>query len=148
MFIKNYSNSDFTIKYNGGVKTLYANDVTYVDDNWITFAMVHSMFGNYVGLVQGTSPLEDFLFDNQILAEADHVYKVVGNGPGAPRIMIQNGTATLYFADLVPQTIDEMYPSATYTNVEGMVLLNCLTNFIAFKTSDNAKVIFTNIKVM
>lgn len=147
MFIKNYSDSDFVIKYNGGEKTLCAQDVTYIDDNWITFAMIHSMFGNWVGLVQGTTPIEDFLFDNQILAEADHIYKVVGVGPGAPRIMIQGGTATLYFADLTPNTISDMYPSQEYTNVDGLILLNSLTNFIAFQTSNNAKVVFTNFKV-
>jgi len=148
MFIKNYSDADLVIKYNGGVKTLYANDVTYIDDNWITFAMVYSMFGNYVGLVEGTTPIEDFLFDNQTLAEANKVYKVVKTGPGAPRVMIQGGKATLYFADLVPDDVDDMYPSQTYTNVDGIILLNTLTNYIAYKTSNNAKVVFTNFKVV
>ena len=32
MFIKNYSDTDFVIKYRGGEKTLAHNDVTYIDD--------------------------------------------------------------------------------------------------------------------
>ena len=148
MFIKNYSDSDFVIKYKGAEKTLGANDVTYIDDNWITFAMIHTMFGNYVGLVERSTPIEDFLFDNQVLAEADRVYKVIGKGPGAPRVMIQGGTATLYFSDITPTDIDDMYPSQAYTDVDGLILLNCVTNFIGYKSSDNAKVVLTNIEVV
>jgi hypothetical protein len=145
MFIKNYSDTDYVIKYNGNEKTLCAKDVTYIDDNWITFALIHSMFGNWVGLVDNCTPIEDFLFDNQILAEADKVYKVVGVGPGTPRVFIKGGTATLYFADLTPTDIDDMSESQEYSDVSGLILLNYVTNFIGYKTSDNAKVIFTNI---
>ena len=148
MFIKNYSDTDLVIKYKGGVKTLKSKDVTYIDDSWITFAMVYAMFGNYVGLVEGTTPIEDFLFDNQTLVEADRVYKVVKTGPGTPRVMIQGGTATLYFADLAPENIKDMYPSQAYTDAEGMILLSALTNYIAFKTTNKAKVVFTNFKVV
>ena len=147
MFIKNYSDTDFVIKYRGGEKTLGAYDVTYIDDDWITYAMIHSMFGNWVGLVEGTTPIEDFLFDNQMLAEANKVYKVVAKGPGAPRIYISGGTATLYFADATPADIDDMSASQEYANVDGLIVLDYLTNFIGYKTSNNAKVIFTNIKV-
>lgn len=147
MFIKNYSDTDFVIKYRGYEKTLGALDVTYIDDDWITYAMIHSMFGNWVGLVEGTTPIEDFLFDNQILAEANKVYKVVAMGPGAPRIYISDGTATLYFADTTPADIDDMSPSQEYANVDGLIVLDYLTNFIGYKTSDNAKVVFTNIEV-
>lgn len=147
MFIKNYSDTDFVIKYRGGEKTLCSQDVTYIDDNWITYNMIHAMFGDYVGLVEGDRPIEEFLFDNQILAVPGQIYNVVGNGLGAPRIFIKGGKATLLFADLLPQTIDEMYPSQAYTDVEGVVLLNVLTNYIAVKADKDTKVIFTNIRV-
>jgi len=147
MFIKNYSDTDFVIKYRGGEKTLGAHDVTYIDDKWITFQMIYAMFGAYVGLVEGDTPIEEFLFDNQIMVESDKVYNVIGKGPGAPRVFVKGGKATLYFADLQPESLKDMYPSQAFTDVEGVVLLNLLTNYIAVKADKNAKVIFTNIKV-
>ena len=62
MFIKNYADTDFVIKYKGGVKTLFAQDVTYIDDNWVTFPVLYAMFGDYIGLVEGETPIEEFLF--------------------------------------------------------------------------------------
>ena len=109
MFIKNYANTDFVIKYKGGVKTLFAQDVTYIDDNWVTFPVLYAMFGDYIGLVEGETPIEEFLFDNQVIVEPEKIYEVIKVGPGAPRIFIKGGKATLYFADgMKPINIDEM----------------------------------------
>ena len=147
MFIKNYSDTDFVIKYRGGEKTLAHNDVTYIDDKWITFAMIHAMFGHWVGLVEGDTPIEEFLFDNQLLAVPEQIYNVIKVGPGAPRIFVKGGKATLYFADITPQSLDDMYPAQEYTDIEGLIVPTVLTNYIAIKADKNAKVVFTNIKV-
>lgn len=82
MFIKNYADTDFVIKYKGGVKTLFAQDVTYIDDNWVTFPVLYAMFGDYIGLVEGETPIEEFLFDNQVIVEPERVYEVIKVGPG------------------------------------------------------------------
>lgn len=148
MFIKNYSSSNFVIKYKGEQFTLPAQDVSYVDENWISWSMLHSLYGDYVGLVDSDKPIEDFLFDNQTIIELDKVYSVVGVGPGAPRIFIKEGTATLYFAEgSKPESIDDMIPSTTYADVQGLVMLSSLTGYIGVKAEKGTKVIFTNIKV-
>lgn len=148
MFIKNYSDTDLTINYKGGTKTLEAKDVTYVDDKWISFPLVFAMFGYHVGLVEGETPIEEFLFDNQLLAENNKVYQVIKVGPGTPRVQVKDGKATLYFADLEPEDIEkDMFPSPQYTDIEGLMLLNEVTRYIAVKCDEGAKVIFTNVKV-
>lgn len=148
MFIKNYSDSDFVIKYRGGVKTLNAFDVTYIDERWITYPMLQAMFGNYIGLVEGDTPIEEFLFDNQILAVPEEVYTVIGTGPGEPRIFIKGGKATIYFADgLRPESVEEMVTSETYTDITGALILTALTNYIAIKADKGTKVILTNFKL-
>ena len=148
MFIKNYSDSDFVIKYKGGEKTLEARDVTYVDDSWISYPMIKAMFGDYVGLVEGDTPIEEFLFDNQILAIPSKIYHIAGKGPGDARIFIKGGVASFYFADLKPETINDMYLSQAFTEVTGLITLNTLTNYIAVQCDDDVKVVFTNIKVL
>lgn len=148
MFIKNYADRDFVIKYKGEQKTLEAHDVTYIDDSWINYPMIYAMFGHYIGLVEGETPIEDFLFDNQTLATAGQVYKVTGKGPGNPRVFIKGGKATFYFADTQPTSIDDMYPSQTFTDIEGVLMLDVLTNYIAFKADEGTKVIFTNLAVV
>lgn len=149
MFIKNYTDTNFVIKYKGGEKTLEAYDVTYIDENWITFPTVYAMFGDYVGLVERDTPIEEFLFDNQILAETERIYTVQGKGPGAPRIFVKGGKATFYFADgAKPNNIEDMITSPVFTDVEGIIMLNAITNYIAVKSDENAKVIFTNFKLI
>lgn len=148
MFIKNYTDTNFTIKYKGGEKTLEAHDVTYIDDNWISYPTIYAMFGDYIGLVDDGIPIEEFLFDNQILAESERIYTVQGKGPGAPRIFVKGGKATFYFADgTQPQHLEDMITSPIFTDVEGIVMLNAITNYIAVKIDEGAKVIFTNFKL-
>ena len=149
MFIKNYADTDFVIKYKGGVKTLFAQDVTYIDDNWVTFPVLYAMFGDYIGLVEGETPIEEFLFDNQVIVEPERVYEVIKVGPGAPRIFIKGGKATIYFADGVkPADIDEMITSDNFTDLTGLVMPTAITNFIAIKADKGTKVIFTNFKLV
>ena len=149
MFIKNYADTDFVIKYKGGVKTLFAQDVTYIDDNWVTFPVLYAMFGDYIGLVEGETPIEEFLFDNQVIVEPERVYEVIKVGPGAPRIFIKGGKATLYFADgIKPVNIDEMITSDNFTDLTGLVMPTAITNFIAIKADKGTKVIFTNFKLV
>ena len=149
MFIKNYADTDFVIKYKGEEKTLYAQDVTYINDKWISFPVLYAMFGDYIGLVEGEAPIEDFLFDNQIKVEPERIYEVVKIGPGAPRIAITGGTATLFFAEgIKPETVEEMISSEAFTDKTGLLLPTAITNFIAVKADENTKVIFTNIKVV
>ena len=149
MFIKNYADTDFVIKYKGGVKTLFAQDVTYIDDNWVTFPVLYAMFGDYIGLVEGETPIEEFLFDNQVIVEPERVYEVIKVGPGAPRIFIKGGKATIYFADGVkPADIDEMITSDNFTDLTGLIMPTAITNFIAIKADKGTKVIFTNFKLV
>ena len=149
MFIKNYADTDFVIKYKGGVKTLFAQDVTYIDDNWVTFPVLYAMFGDYIGLVEGETPIEEFLFDNQVIVEPERVYEVIKVGPGAPRIFIKGGKATIYFADGVkPADIDEMITSDNFTNLTGLIMPTAITNYLAIKADKGTKVIFTNFKLV
>ena len=149
MFIKNYANTDFVIKYKGGVKTLFAQDVTYIDDNWVTFPVLYAMFGDYIGLVEGETPIEEFLFDNQVIVEPERVYEVIKVGPGAPRIFIKGGKATIYFADSVkPADIDEMITSDNFTDLTGLIMPTAITNYLAIKADKGTKVIFTNFKLV
>ena len=149
MFIKNYADTDFVIKYKGGVKTLHAQDVTYIDDNWVTFPVLYAMFGDYIGLVEGETPIEEFLFDNQVIVEPERVYEVIKVGPGAPRIFIKGGKATIYFADGVkPADIDEMITSDNFTDLTGLIMPTAITNYLAIKADKGTKVIFTNFKLV
>ena len=149
MFIKNYADTDFVIKYKGGVKTLYAQDVTYIDDNWVTFPVLYAMFGDYIGLVEGETPIEEFLFDNQVIVEPERVYEVIKVGPGAPRIFIKGGKATIYFADGVkPADIGEMITSDNFTDLTGLIMPTAITNYLAIKADKGTKVIFTNFKLV
>ena len=149
MFIKNYANTDFVIKYKGGVKTLFAQDVTYIDDNWVTFPVLYAMFGDYIGLVEGETPIEEFLFDNQVIVDPERVYEVIKVGPGAPRIFIKGGKATIYFADGVkPADIDEMITSDNFTDLTGLIMPTAITNYLAIKANKGTKVIFTNFKLV
>ena len=149
MFIKNYADTDFVIKYKGGVKTLFAQDVTYIDDNWVTFPVLYAMFGDYIGLVEGETPIEEFLFDNQVIVEPERVYEVIKVGPGAPRIFIKGGKATIYFADGVkPAAIDEMITSDNFTDLTGLIMPTAITNYLAIKADKGTKVIFTNFKLV
>ena len=149
MFIKNYADTDFVIKYKGGVKTLYAQDVTYIDDNWVTFPVLYAMFGDYIGLVEGETPIEEFLFDNQVIVEPERIYEVIKVGPGAPRIFIKGGKATIYFADGVkPADIDEMITSDNFTDLTGLIMPTAITNYLAIKADKGTKVIFTNFKLV
>ena len=149
MFIKNYADTDFVIKYKGGVKTLFAQDVTYIDDNWVTFPVLYAMFGDYIGLVEGETPIEEFLFDNQVIVEPERVYEVIKVGPGAPRIFIKGGKATIYFADgIKPADIDEMITSDNFTELTGLIMPTAITNYLAIKADKGTKVIFTNFKLV
>ena len=149
MFIKNYADTDFVIKYKGGVKTLFAQDVTYIDDNWVTFPVLYAMFGDYIGLVEGETPIEEFLFDNQVIVEPERVYEVIKVGPGAPRIFIKGGKATIYFADGVkPADINEMITSDNFTDLTGLIMPTAITNYLAIKADKGTKVIFTNFKLV
>ena len=149
MFIKNYADTNFVIKYKGGVKTLFAQDVTYIDDNWVTFPVLYAMFGDYIGLVEGETPIEEFLFDNQVIVEPERVYEVIKIGPGAPRIFIKGGKATIYFADGVkPADIDEMITSDNFTDLTGLIMPTAITNYLAIKADKGTKVIFTNFKLV
>ena len=149
MFIKNYADTDFVIKYKGGVKTLFAQDVTYIDDNWVTFPVLYAMFGDYIGLVEGETPIEEFLFDNQVIVEPERVYEVIKVGPGAPRIFIKGGKATIYFADgIKPADIDEMITSDNFTDLTGLIMPTAITNYMAIKADKGTKVIFTNFKLV
>lgn len=149
MFIKNYADTDFVIKYKGGVKTLFAQDVTYIDDNWVTFPVLYAMFGDYIGLVEGETPIEEFLFDNQVIVEPERVYEVIKVGPGAPRIFIKGGKATIYFADGVkPADIDEMITSDNFTDLTGLIMPTAITNYLAIRADKGTKVIFTNFKLV
>ena len=149
MFINNYADTDFVIKYKGGVKTLFAQDVTYIDDNWVTFPVLYAMFGDYIGLVEGETPIEEFLFDNQVIVEPERVYEVIKVGPGAPRIFVKGGKATIYFADGVkPADIDEMITSDNFTDLTGLIMPTAITNYMAIKADKGTKVIFTNFKLV
>lgn len=149
MFIKNYADTDFVIKYKGGVKTLFAQDVTYIDDNWVTFPVLYAMFGDYIGLVEGETPIEEFLFDNQVIVEPERVYEIIKVGPGAPRIFIKGGKATIYFADgIKPANIDEMITSDNFTDLTGLIMPTAITNYLAIKADKGTKVIFTNFKLV
>ena len=47
MFIFNYSNEDLTVAIRGHVQTLRKNELSYVDENWVSLKELKNMFGNY-----------------------------------------------------------------------------------------------------
>ena len=107
------------------------------------------MFGDYIGLVEGETPIEEFLFDNQVIVEPERVYEVIKVGPGAPRIFIKGGKATIYFADgIKPADIDEMITSDNFTDLTGLIMPTAITNYLAIKADKGTKVIFTNFKLV
>lgn len=149
MFIKNYSDSDLVINYRGYAKTLVANDVTCVDDSWISLAMIKAMFGNYVEEVNPTTPIEDYLFDNQKEIELDKVYFIRPLGPGAPRIYIDEGTVNIYFADGkdLPTSKSDMSLFTAYTGVEGLIAMDVIPKWMLVEQdSGTSTIVLTNIE--
>ena len=151
MFIKNYADTDLTINYKGNSYTLEANQVSYVDENWISLAMVKAMFGNYVEAVTATVPLEEFLFDNQIEIELNKVYLTRAKGPGTPRVFIKDGTVNIYFSDgkEVPASKSDMSLFTDYSGVEGLLAMSVFPKWTLIEAaSGSPTVIFTNIEAI
>ena len=149
MFIKNYSDSDLVINYRGYTKTLVANDVTCVDESWISLAMVKAMFGNYVEQVNPQTPIEDYLFDNQTEIELNKVYFVRALGPGSPRIYIDDGTVNIYFADGkdLPASKSDMSLFDDYTGVDGLIAMDVMPKWMLVEqASGTSTVVLTNIE--
>ena len=149
MFIKNYSNDNLVINYKGYAKTLEANSVTCIDESWITLAMIKAMFGNYVEEVNPQTPIEDYLYDNQMEIDLNKVYFIRPVGPGSPRIYIDTGKVNIYFADGkdLPTSKSDMSLFSAYTNVEGLIAMDVIPKWMLIEqASGSSTVVLTNIE--
>lgn len=151
MFIKNYADTDLVINYRGNSLTLESKDVTYVDDAWISLAMVKAMFGNYVSEVDQDTPIEEFLFDNQKIIDLDTVYLTRIIGPSDARIFIKGGKVSIYFSDGkdIPTSASDMSLFTDFTNVDGLLTLKALPKWTLVKSTSGTPVVtFTDIEAL
>lgn len=152
MFIKNYSDTDLVIKYKGNEYTLTANDVSYVDESWISLALIKAMFGDYVEELNPDIPIEEFLFDNQVEVSLDTVYLTRAVGPGTSRVFIKDAKADIYFSDGkdIPTSKSDMSLFTDYTNVDGLLVMEVMPKWTLFTahSSGNPQVILTNIEAI
>jgi len=153
MFIKNYSDTDLVINYRNNSYTLESKAVTYVDDSWISLAMLKAMFGDYIEEVDHDTPIEEFLFDNQIEIELDTIYLIRAKGPGSPRLFIKGGAVDIYFSDgkVVPQSESDMSLFNDFTNKEGLMAMDIIPKWTLIKAHTQGStptVIFTNIEAI
>lgn len=151
MFIKNYSNESLVINYHSSSRTLEANTVTYVDDNWISVAMIKAMFGDYVEEVNYNIPLEQFLFDDKVEIQLDNIYLVDIVGPSNPRIFVEDARVDIYFYDGEDTpNVEDMILFTNYTNVEGLIKMEEIPRWILIKAHDSwskPKILMSNVEV-
>lgn len=153
MFIKNYSDTDLVIRYKGNEYTLVSKEVSYVDDRWISLALIKAMFGDYVEQINPTIPIEEFLFDNQIEVDLDTVYLTRAVGPGTSRIFVKDAKVDVYFSDGkdIPASKSDMSLFTNYTNVDGLLVMEVMpkwTLFSAHTSGSTPQVILTNIEAV
>lgn len=148
MFIFNYSDQDFKVANKGLVQTLPANELTYVDENWVPYDLLKRMFGNYVELAEQGTAIEEYYFDNQLTPEFDRLYFTQYMRTGSPRIFIKNGSINIYFSDNeeVPTSKAEMEAIPDYQNLSGLVVFPALTKYMCFEVaSGTPKVTVSNV---
>ena len=148
MFVINHADTDFVINYGGQEKTLPSEQIVFIDDAWISFDIIHAMFGHYVALVESSGQSEEMLFDNQVIVRNNTIYKLE-EIIGQPTMFINNGVASLYYAEgLVPTKLSELTPIREHAQKTGYRTLTDVADYLAIVADDNVKVTFTGLKLI
>ena len=148
MFIFNYSNEDLTVAIRGHVQTLRKNELSYVDENWVSLKELKNMFGNYVEEADQGTAIESFFFDNQMVPEFDTLYLTQFIDTGVPRLFIKGGTINIYFSDAldVPQSKTDMDAVANYQGIQGLVVFPTLTKYMMFEVdTGEPNIVISNV---
>ena len=149
MFIFNYSDEDLKVAIRGHVQTLLKNELSYVDENWVSLAELKNMFGNYIEEADQGTAIEQFFFDNQTVPEFDTLYLTQYANTGVPRLFIKGGTINIYFSDalLVPEAKTDMDPVAEYQGIQGLVVFPTLTKYMMFEVADgDPNIVISNVR--
>lgn len=149
MFIFNYSNEDLTVAIRGHVQTLAKNELSYVDENWVSLQELKNMFGNYIEIAEQGTAIEEYFFDNQFVPEYDILYLTQFLDTGVPRLFIKDGTINIYSSDAVevPQTKTDMVALADYQGIQDLVVFPTLTKYMMFEVaSGEPKIVISNVQ--
>ena len=149
MFIFNYSDEDLKVAIRGHVQTLLKNELSYVDENWVSLAELKNMFGNYIEEADQGTAIEQFFFDNQTVPEFDTLYLTQSATTGVPRLFIKGGPINIYFSDAleVPVAKTDMDPVAEYQGIQGLVIFPTLTKYMMFEVADGEpNIVISNVR--
>lgn len=148
MFVINHSDTDFVVNYSGQEKTLPSEQIVFIDDAWISWDMLYSMFGNYIAKVESKDIPEEMLYDNQVIIKNNTIYRVE-DVQGTPTMFVSNGTASLYFAEGdIPEKLSELTPIREHAQCTGYRTLSDIADYLSVVASNNVKVTFTGLKLI
>ena len=148
MFVINHSDTDFVVNYSGQEKTLPSEQIVFIDDAWISWDMLHSMFGNYIAKVESKDIPEEMLYDNQVIIKNNTIYRVE-DIQGTPTMFVSNGTASLYFAEGdIPEKLSELTPIREHAQCTGYRTLSDIADYLSVVANSNVKVTFTGLKLI
>lgn len=148
MFVINHSNTDFVINYSGQEKTLPSEKVVFIDDAWISWDVLYSMFGNYIAKVESNEIPEEMLYDNQVIIKNNTIYRVE-DIQGTPTMFVSNGTASLYFAEGdIPEKLSELTPIREHAQCTGYRTLTDMADYLSVVANNSVKVTFTGLKLI
>ena len=148
MFVINHSNTDFVINYSGQEKTLPSEKVVFIDDAWISWDVLHSMFGNYIAKVESNEIPEEMLYDNQVIIKNNTIYRVE-DIQGTPTMFVSNGAASLYFAEGdIPEKLSELTPIREHAQCTGYRTLSDIADYLSVVANNSVKVTFTGLKLI
>ena len=148
MFVINHSDTDFVVNYSGQEKTLPSEQIVFIDDAWISWDMLYSMFGNYIAKVESKDIPEEMLYDNQVIIKNNTIYRVE-DIQGTPTMFVSNGTASLYFAEGdIPEKLSELTPIREHAQCTGYRTLSDIADYLSVVANSNVKVTFTGLKLI
>ena len=148
MFVINHSDTDFVVNYSGQEKTLPSEQIVFIDDAWISWDMLYSMFGNYIAKVESKDIPEEMLYDNQVIIKNNTIYRVE-DVQGTPTMFVSNGTASLYFAEGdIPEKLSELTPIREHAQCTGYRTLLDIADYLSVVANNNVKVTFTGLKLI
>ena len=147
MFVINHSDTNFVINYAGQEKTLPSEEIVYVDEAWISWDTLHTMFGHYVAKVDSSEVPEEMLYDNQIVVKNNTIYRVE-EIDGIPSMFVSNGIASLYFAEgIVPEKLSELTPIRRFAQCTGYQTMLDMADYLAVVAEEDVKITFTGLKL-
>ena len=148
MFVINHSDTNFVINYAGQEKTLPSEEIVYVDEAWISWDTLHTMFGHYVAKVDSSEVPEEMLYDNQIVVKNNTIYRVE-EIDGIPSMFVSNGIASLYFAEgIVPEKLSELTPIRRFAQCTGYQTMLDMADYLAVVAEEDVKITFTGLKLI